>query len=202
VLTFEGILDQAIALLRRRGRVTYRTLKLHFQLDDERLEVLTEALIEAEQVAVNEAGKILVWTPRSGPLPGARRRLTVRNILLLLLACTAGGVDAVSYLQLGHVFTANMIGNTVLLGLALSQIEPQAIFRSGLALAGFLAGVALGAWITHRGRSDGVWPPSATVALVLEWDLLVAWTVGWYFTGDLESNLYHRDAHKLHGASR
>ena len=31
-MTFEEILDQAIAMLQRRGRLTYRTLKLQFHL--------------------------------------------------------------------------------------------------------------------------------------------------------------------------
>ena len=34
-MTFEDLLDQAIALLQRRGRVTYRTLKRQFELDDD-----------------------------------------------------------------------------------------------------------------------------------------------------------------------
>jgi hypothetical protein len=33
-MTFEEVLDQAIAMLQRRGRVTYRTLQRQFQLDD------------------------------------------------------------------------------------------------------------------------------------------------------------------------
>ena len=41
-MTFDDILDQAIALLQRRGRLTYRTLKRQFQLDDETLADLTE----------------------------------------------------------------------------------------------------------------------------------------------------------------
>ena len=31
-MTFEEILDQAMAMLQRRGRLTYRTLKLQFHL--------------------------------------------------------------------------------------------------------------------------------------------------------------------------
>jgi len=42
-MRFEEILDQAVAMLQRRGRVTYRTLKLHFKLDDATLEALKEA---------------------------------------------------------------------------------------------------------------------------------------------------------------
>jgi hypothetical protein len=33
-MTFEEVLDQAIAMLQRRGRLTYRTLKRQFHLDE------------------------------------------------------------------------------------------------------------------------------------------------------------------------
>ena len=41
---FEEILDQALAMLQRRGRVTYRALKRQFNLDDAFLEDLTPTL--------------------------------------------------------------------------------------------------------------------------------------------------------------
>ncbi len=66
-MTFEEILDQATAMLQRRGRVTYRVLKRQFELDDEALDDLKEELIEAEQVARDENGKMLVWTGESTP---------------------------------------------------------------------------------------------------------------------------------------
>jgi hypothetical protein len=46
VMTFEEILDQAIAMLQRRGRLTYGALKRQFQLDDAYLEDLKAELIE------------------------------------------------------------------------------------------------------------------------------------------------------------
>jgi class 3 adenylate cyclase/tetratricopeptide (TPR) repeat protein len=61
-MTFEEILDQAIAMLQRRGRVTYRALKRQFNLDDAFLEDLKEELIAGQQLAVDEEGKVLVWT--------------------------------------------------------------------------------------------------------------------------------------------
>ena len=39
-MTFEELLDQAIALLQRRGRLTYRALKRQFNLDDDYLDRL------------------------------------------------------------------------------------------------------------------------------------------------------------------
>ena len=44
-MTFEEVVDQAMALLQRRGRVTYRLLKRQFTLDDEALEDLKLELI-------------------------------------------------------------------------------------------------------------------------------------------------------------
>src|SRR5215475_5067018 len=69
-MDFYAVLDEIRALLQRRGRVTYRALKVQFHLDDEHLEALKEELIEAEQLAVDEQGKVLVWTsaPAAAPL--------------------------------------------------------------------------------------------------------------------------------------
>ena len=66
-MTFEELLDQAIDMLRRRGRVTYRALKLHFQLDDETLDVLKDELLYGQRLAVDEDGRVLVW----GGVPAA-----------------------------------------------------------------------------------------------------------------------------------
>ena len=60
-MDFEETLDQAIAMLQRRGRVTYRTLKRQFALDDETLDDLKFELIEGQRVAIDEEGKVLVW---------------------------------------------------------------------------------------------------------------------------------------------
>jgi class 3 adenylate cyclase len=70
-MTFEEILDQAIAMLQRRGRLTYGTLKRQFQLDDAALDDLKTELIEGQQLAVDEAGRVLVWTgaPASAAAP-------------------------------------------------------------------------------------------------------------------------------------
>src|SRR5262245_51666456 len=61
-MDFYAILDQVVALLRERQRVTYRALKIQFHLDEEALEALKEELIEAQQLARDEHGRLLVWT--------------------------------------------------------------------------------------------------------------------------------------------
>src|SRR5712664_1066703 len=68
-MTFEEILDQAMAMLQRRGRLTYGTLKRQFQLDDAALEDLKNELIEGQRLAVDEDGRVLVWTGGTAVLP-------------------------------------------------------------------------------------------------------------------------------------
>src|SRR3989442_144541 len=65
-MTFEDILDQAIAMLQRRGRLTYRTLQRQFQLDDAALEDLKDELIYGQRLAVDEEGRVLVWSGVTG----------------------------------------------------------------------------------------------------------------------------------------
>jgi len=68
-MSFEEIVDQALAMLQRRGRVAYRTLKRQFTLDDEALEDLKVELIEAQRVAADEDGNVLVWTGSAASPP-------------------------------------------------------------------------------------------------------------------------------------
>src|SRR5882672_7203865 len=61
-MTFDEVLEQVRELLQSKGRVAYRALKRRFELDDEYLEDLKAELIDAEHVAHDEDGKVLVWT--------------------------------------------------------------------------------------------------------------------------------------------
>src|SRR5215475_14469166 len=60
-MTFDEVLTQALELLKRQGRVSYRALKMRFDLDDEYLDVLKEELLYVHPVRDDE-GRGLVWT--------------------------------------------------------------------------------------------------------------------------------------------
>src|SRR5438874_310205 len=60
-MDFVAVVDQVIALLRQRGRLTYRTLKRQFELDDTALEDLKEELIYGQRLALDEEERVLVW---------------------------------------------------------------------------------------------------------------------------------------------
>ena len=64
--------------------------------------------------------------------------------VLLGLTAVTGLVDAVSYLALGHVFTANMTGNVVFLGFAVAGAQGLSVTRSGSAVAAFFIGAVIG----------------------------------------------------------
>src|SRR5213592_3370550 len=61
-MTFYEMLEQVIALLQRHGRLSYRALKVQFELDDDRLDLLKEELIDIQHVARDQDGRMLVWT--------------------------------------------------------------------------------------------------------------------------------------------
>jgi hypothetical protein len=72
-MDFYAVLDQAVDLLRQRGRVTYRALKIQFKLDDDQLEALRDELLYAHPQVVDDAGLDLLWTgaPAAAPSPAA-----------------------------------------------------------------------------------------------------------------------------------
>ena len=61
-MKFSDIVEQASALLQRKGRITYRALQREFALDEAALADLRDELIAGEQIARDEQGKVLVWT--------------------------------------------------------------------------------------------------------------------------------------------
>ena len=52
-MDFVAVMDQVIALLRQRGRLTYRTLQRQFQLAAAALADLTVELIKGQQLAAD-----------------------------------------------------------------------------------------------------------------------------------------------------
>jgi uncharacterized membrane protein YoaK (UPF0700 family) len=112
-----------------------------------------------------------------------------RDSLLLALSFAAGYVDALSYLGLNRVLTANMTGNTVLLAIGLAQLDTDAAIRSSVALAGFLGGAAVGAWMVERDRSEEPWPRVVTLALTVEAVILCVFAAGWQWVGDTPAPL-------------
>ena len=60
-MRFSEIVEQAKTLLQRKERISYRALKMEFDLDDEQLDILKEELVDIEELAIDKDGKMLVW---------------------------------------------------------------------------------------------------------------------------------------------
>ena len=73
-------------------------------------------------------------------------------VTLAALTVVSGFVDAVSFLGLGHVFTANMTGNVVLIGFAAAGAPGFSMAASLSALGAFLAGAIAGGFLAQRVR--------------------------------------------------
>jgi uncharacterized membrane protein YoaK (UPF0700 family) len=117
----------------------------------------------------------------------ARADDTPFEVVIALFALTAitGLIDAVSYLGLGHVFTANMTGNVIFVGFALGGAAGMSVVRPLVALAAFGAGSVFG------GRMTSSRPRSAaghlSIAVWAETVLLGAAAVVTFAAGGAES---------------
>ncbi|WP_394249673.1 YoaK family protein [Arthrobacter pityocampae] len=81
--------------------------------------------------------------------------------LMLILTFSTGVIDAVGYLGLDRVFTGNMTGNVVLLGMAFAGGTGLPVLRPALALVFFMLGAALAGRVLRKapegwsGRTSG-----------------------------------------------
>ncbi|GAB3460527.1 YoaK family protein [Kineococcus endophyticus] len=105
----------------------------------------------------------------AAPSPAAvargARRASWHLALMLVLTFSTGIVDAVGYLGLDRVFTANMTGNVVILGMALTGSEDLPIVGPVLALLGFLAGAAVVGRVLRKAATG--WTTASTWVFVV-----------------------------------
>jgi uncharacterized membrane protein YoaK (UPF0700 family) len=114
--------------------------------------------------------------PGSRPADHRRFHGDLLPVVLTVLTVVSGLIDAVSYLGLGHVFTANMTGNVIILGFAAVGAPGFSLTASLVSLAAFLAG-AVGAGrldLAMRPRPRHQW---VRTALIVEALLLAVATV-------------------------
>jgi uncharacterized membrane protein YoaK (UPF0700 family) len=121
-------------------------------------------------------------SPADGPRAAARRPAP----LVGLLAFASGGVDAVTLMTLGGAFTSVITGNLVFVGRAVGTSSLTPALDAVTAVAGYMAGVAVGARLAHvagrraaAGARPMAWPARATIVLAAEAVILVAVNLAW-----------------------
>jgi uncharacterized membrane protein YoaK (UPF0700 family) len=128
--------------------------------------VCSARLMRVDRTAGSEMGGTPGQPPvTSAPVLRAGSPERTRDALLIGLTLAAGVVDAVSYLGLGQIFTANMTGNVVFLALAVGRRSLLTALHSVAALTGFCVGAVVAGRLLQRPRPPGVWPRRATWVL-------------------------------------
>ena len=110
---------------------------------------------------------------------------------LLALTFSTGLVDAVSYLGLGRVFTANMTGNIVLLGFGIAGGEGLPVVAPLVSLGAFLAGSAIGGVLAVMTADRH--PQHVARTLVIEIGLLLGAAIV-AATADVQPSTFSGDA--------
>ncbi|GAA2977833.1 YoaK family protein [Streptomyces lactacystinicus] len=122
--------------------------------------------------------------PPPGPQVQDRHPLA---LALFALTAVSGLIDAVSYLGLGHVFTANMTGNVVVIAFALAGAPGFSVAGSLTSLAAFLLGAVLAGRLVARQASPrrGRWLRTALVLEVALHGVAAALAFAWGTDGSV-----------------
>jgi uncharacterized membrane protein YoaK (UPF0700 family) len=108
--------------------------------------------------------------------------------LLLLLSAVAGWLDALSFTELGKVFTSFQSGNLIFLGLGVDEGNGELLVGAAVSLIAFLTGVALGAYLVGRAEVEASAVRSLLPAFAVQWALLVCLAVCWQAFGEPTGN--------------
>jgi uncharacterized membrane protein YoaK (UPF0700 family) len=133
-----------------------------------------------------------------------RPRQQTLTLIAIALTFGSGAADVASFTRLGGVFTSVMTGNIVLWGLAAARGSLSLASHTAVSIAGYIAGVAGGAWIAHgtrvppavkgtvadadsgsasAGDQGAALPGSVLRVLLAQLTLVTGFTVGWEVSG-------------------
>ena len=115
-----AVIDQVVALLQQRGRLTYRALQYQLNLDDTALSALKEELIEGQEVALDKDGKMLVWAGRPSEQPMGRGEPPPAEEVGLSRPTPAAVSGGAERRQLTVLF-CDLVGSTALS----AQLDPE-----------------------------------------------------------------------------
>jgi uncharacterized membrane protein YoaK (UPF0700 family) len=121
--------------------------------------------------------------PRSASSRTRGPRPDTPAVLLLLLAALAGWIDALSFTELGKVFTSFQSGNLIFLGLSITEGDSELLVGAAVSIGAFLVGSAVGAYVVGRVEVDASAIRSLVPALALQCALLVGLAVCWQVLG-------------------
>lgn len=104
------------------------------------------------------------------------------HTMVTLLCIVSGSLDAISFLALGEAFASVMTGNIVFMGVAAGTQNSELALFCGIAIVGYVVGVAVGSWMVSRWTRDAageIWPVQVTKTLCVQLAILIAASVAW-----------------------
>lgn len=108
------------------------------------------------------------------------------HTMVTLLCIVSGSLDAISFLALGEAFASVMTGNIVFLGVAAGTQNSELALFCGIAIVGYVIGVAMGSWMVSRWAekpAGEVWPSQVTKALSVQLGILIIASAAWLVIG-------------------
>ena len=119
------------------------------------------------------------------------------TLIAIALTFASGATDVSAFTRLGGVFTSVMTGNIVFFGLAAAERSVSLATHTTVAIAGYIAGVAVATWVLHGAKVRGersseasasadqarVLPGYVSWALFAEFVMLAGAAIGWEITG-------------------
>lgn len=112
--------------------------------------------------------------------PDGGGRSVPLTVAVVVLAAGTGALDVACFTRLGEVFCSVMTANVVFLGLAAARSSARLATYAGIALAGYVAGAALGTWVAGRsGERADTWTVKVSVLLLVELVVLGGFAAGW-----------------------
>jgi len=123
-MTFDDLLAQVLTLLPQQGRVSYGALKRRFGLDDACLDDLKAELIDGQRLAIDEDGRILVWTG-TADAPPVRPSVSPPSLARQDVPFPPGPPEVLALPEAERrqltVLVCDLVGSTALAG----QLDPE-----------------------------------------------------------------------------
>src|SRR3974390_2616053 len=104
-------------------------------------------------------------------------RQHVLTVIAIALTFASGAADVASFTRLGDVFTSVMTGNIVVWGLAGARGPLTLASHTAVAVAGYIAGVAVGTWVAHGTKQADADPGADVLPAHVVWVLLAQLTL-------------------------
>lgn len=101
---------------------------------------------------------------------------------MLALTFSTGIIDAVGYLGLDRVFTGNMTGNVVIMGMAVAGGDGLPVLGPTLALVGFMVGAAAAGRVLRGGHAG--WSTRTTWLLLVVGTMMAGVSASLFAVGD------------------